>query len=256
MSLTNYGKALHRRATQLLGGHRLVFIHAPKCGGTSAGGALRRAYITSQATVKPHETAQAFNAAWPKGQRAGSVDDLREMMLLYLLYCDTRCIAAHVPFSDVAFETFGQRYRFATLLREPVERFISHYYWDRRSESPWPITEPIEEFLVGERAKRMGSTYVRYFCGEPWSKEFTAKHIDAAIANIRRLHAVGFLDDMRKFEADLRRLTGRRLKIGRENVGNRKPKDAMVTGRLRERLLEVCSADRAVWDAVQDLRSI
>jgi hypothetical protein len=30
----------------------------------------------------------------------------------------------------------------------------------------------------------------------------------------------------------------------------------MVTGRLRERLLEVCSADRAVWDAVQDLRSI
>lgn len=256
MSLVDTAKALHRRITERLTGRPIVFIHAPKCGGTSVGRALRRAYMLSQGTVKPRESAMAFDAAQRSdGQVAGDVSDLREMMLLYLLYCDTRCISAHVAFSNAAFDRFSDRYIFVTLLRDPVERFISNYYWSQRRASPSRVDEPIEQFLASDRAIQMGSTYVQYFSGEPWRKEVSPGQIEAAIANIRQLSAVGFLDRIEHFEARLRNLTGARLKIGHENVGKTTPEHGSVlSNSLRDRIRDVCRPDREIWDAVQDLR--
>jgi hypothetical protein len=257
MSVTDLAKSLHGRAIDLLCGRPIVFHHVPKCGGTSAGRSLRRAYLLSQATVTPVETEKAFNAVQSPGrqQGIGHVAELREMMLLYLLYSDVRCVSAHVPFSDAAFDRFADRYSFVTLLRHPVDRFISNYFWTHnRPDAHYHVAESFEDFLSTERARGMGSTYVRYFCGEP-AQKFTLRHVDSAIRNLRRLDGVGFLDDVDRFERDLRRLTGRRVKIGIENVGNTSARrDAFLSGPLRDSILEVCGPDRDIWDAVQDLR--
>lgn len=258
MSIVDLGKSLHRRATDLLCGRRVVFHHVPKCGGTSVGRSLRRAYLLSQGTVTPAESEKAFNAARrPGGDPAiGHVSELREMMLLYMLYSDTRCVSAHVPFSDVAFERFADRYAFVTLLRDPVKRFISNYYWSHeRPDAQFHVAERFEDFLRTDRARAMGSTYVRYFCGEP-GRKFTSRHVEAAVRNLHRMDYVGFLDEVGRFETALHMLTGRHLKIGLENVGNSGSKrDAILSGPLRDKVLEVCSADREIWDAVQDLRT-
>ena len=257
MSATELAKSLYRRATDAFCGRRIVFHHVPKCGGTSAGRSLRRAYILSQGTVMPVESEKAFNSARRSGGRTGiaHVSELREMMLLYMLYSDTRCISAHIPFSNAAFERFADRYSFVTLLRDPVDRFISNYYWNHdRPEAHFRISESFEDFLATERATAMGATYVRYFCGEP-GESFNASHVDAAIRNLRRMDYVGFLDDVSGFEEALRRLTGRRLTIGRENVGNTSSKrQTILSGPLRERVLEVCGPDSEIWEAVQELR--
>jgi hypothetical protein len=257
MSLIDFGKTLHRRAADLLCGERIVFHHVPKCGGTSVGRSLRRAYILSQGTVTPIESEKAFIAAARPDRQAGigHVSELREMMLLYMLYSDVRCVSAHIPFSNPAFENFADRYAFVTLLRDPVDRFISNYYWNHvREDAHFRVEDSFEDFLQTDRARAMGSTYVRYFCGEP-GQCFGPRHVDSAIRNLRRMDYVGFLDEVGRFEAALQILTGRRFKIGRENVGNTGAKrDSILSGPLRDKVLAACSADRDIWNAVQDLR--
>lgn len=258
MSTGELLKNLHAWAVNRFFDQRIVFHHIPKCGGTSVARTLRRSYILSQATVKPEETVKAFNT-WQDAGREGAIGrvaDLSELMLLYLLYCDVRCVAAHIPFSDVAFQTFSGRYAFVTVLREPVERFISNYYWSNsRPADQRRIDQPFEDFLETPEAVRLGSTYVRYFSGNPGRETFTSADTQAAIANLRRLDCVGFLDDIGSFESGLHRLTGRRVNVGNENVrGTSDKRLAIMSGALRDKVLEVCAADRQVWDSVQDLR--
>ena len=258
MSLIDFGKSLQQRAVNFHSGRRIVFHHVPKCGGTSVGRALRRAYILSQGTVTPEASMKAFEAAREgrTGQALADVSELREMMLLYMLYTDTRCVSAHIPFSEAAFRQFSDRYVFVTLLRDPVDRFISNYYWSHQHPGGvGHIAEPLEEFLATSRARHLGSTYVRYFSGEP-AQDFTARHVESAIRNLRRMDCVGFLDEVGQFAAGLRRLTGKRISIGRENVRNTGGKrDAILAGPLGGKVLEACRFDSDVWDAVQDLRT-
>ena len=70
-----------------------------------------------------------------------------------------------------------------------------------------------------------------------------------------RLAGYGFLDDVKGFESNLRSLTGKKLKIGYENVGGtRKTRNDIMDSRLRKKVLEICAPDIEIWDAVQDLR--
>lgn len=259
MSAANVAKALKRKASALLCGNRIVFHHVPKCGGTSVGRALRMSYFLSQGTVTPIESDKAFHAVEEsKSPRVvGHVSDLREMMLLYMLYSDIRCVAAHIPFSNASFDRFASSYAFVTLLRHPVDRFISNYLWSHKHpEGVQYVPESLEEFVVTDRAKRLGSTYARYFCGEPEQETFTADHTNAAIRNLKQMHLVGFLDEMGRFESGLRAITGCRLKIGKENVGNTsKAREAILKGPLGAKVLACCSIDLQIWEGVQDLRT-
>ena len=256
MSAIDSGKRLYQRAVNLLSPRPIVFHHVPKCGGTSVGRALRRAYLLSQATVKPHESDKAFASLQASERWPGfDVQDFRQMMLLYLLHNDTRCVAAHVPFSEVAFNEFGDSYAFVTILRDPVDRFLSNYRWNQRPGRPDRPTETLDEFLAHARDRQTGATYVRYFCGDPGAERFTAQHVDAAIRNLHRLHCVGFLDALPRFEAELNALTGRRIRVGKENVGRTTAADApLLTPANQDVVLAACALDRAVWDGVQDLR--
>jgi hypothetical protein len=258
MTVTEAAKSVHRKAMDLLCSRRIVFHHVPKCGGTSVGRALRRSYILSQGTVTPFESERAFEAAQDFRKRGaiGDVSDFREMMLLYMLYCDVRCVAAHIPFSEVAFEEFSGRYAFVTLLRDPVKRFISNYYWSHgRPAGVQHIAEPLEEFVLTKRARRLGSTYARYFSGAPAAEEFTGRHADAAIQNLQRMHFVGFLDDMARFNKGMRTVTSRRVKFGMENVGDVSARrNTVIPDDVLDQVTDACRVDLEIWRAVQNLR--
>lgn len=260
MSLVDWGKAARRRVTDVLCPQRIVFHHVAKCGGTSIGRALRRAYFVSQGTITPEESFRAVAAFTGRADResvAGHLHEFREMMLLYLLYSDIRCVAAHVPFSDIAYEVFHGKFLFVTLLRDPVERFVSHYLWSyKRANAFGSINEGLGDFLMTDRAKTLGAVYALYFCGRPRiTFADMSRAVKLAESNLRRLDHVGFLDDMVRFQAMLRHLTGKRLTIGRENVGTRRSMHAsIIEGHLRQRLFDLCAPDREIWDAVQDLR--
>jgi len=254
-------KVLFEGATDFLCSKRIVFHHVAKCGGTSVGRALRRAYILSQGTITPEASFRAFAAAKGGPDREQLILDaqhFRQMMFLYLLYSDVRCIAAHVPFSNVAYELFQDRYAFTTILRAPVERFVSHYLWSfGKPEAYGNIEETFDQFLKTRRSRLLGATYVVDFCGRPFTSEMSfSTGIRDAISNLRRMSHVGFLDDMTSSQQALRALTGKRLRIGHENAGKRSSasKD-ILSGPLRSEIEALCAPDQEVWEAIQDLRT-
>lgn len=251
-------KSLHRSLEDRLHPNRVVFHHVPKCGGTSVGRALRKRYLLSQATVKPEESFRAFETYSGRTDREAMLIDvtaLREQMLLYHLFDDKRCVAVHVPFSDKVHHRFAPSYKFVTILREPVARFVSHYFWSSgKPEAHARIEEDFETFLGTARARRLGASYVEYYSGAPMAPDLADPELIArAIANLReRFDLVGRLDDLAGFEAGLRATLGVRIRVGHENKA-RQPgglRKSVVTPELMARARELCAPDIAIWEAI------
>jgi hypothetical protein len=235
---------------------RFVFHHVPKCGGTSVGRALRKRYLPSQATVLPEASFRAFEAFSDRSdteQMLVDVLDLREQMLLYLMFADTRCISAHVRFSDTAFLQFCDSYKFITILRDPVARFLSHYSWSHAHIGAHAeIATDFDTFLNSTRAQRMGATYVEYFAGLPKDADIrTPEAVARASANLRRFAVIGRLENLAGFTGDIREQLGFRIRIGHEN---RSPgpgggiKAADLTVGQRQKVHDLCAPDLAVWE--------
>ena len=151
MGFVDHAKSARSRIISNTMGNYVVFHHVPKCGGTSVARALRMKYILSQVTIKPEQTyrsLEAFSAEPDREKLLVDVLDLREQMLLYWLYDDVRCISAHVRYSEHAYREFSDRYKFITTLREPVDRFISHFFWVKgHPNSHSYISAELDEFL-------------------------------------------------------------------------------------------------------------
>ncbi|SLN64278.1 sulfotransferase family 2 domain-containing protein [Roseisalinus antarcticus] len=259
MGLVDIAKRLRHRATERLLPQPFVFHHVPKCGGTSVGRALRKRYLLSQATVIPESSFRAFEAFTGRHDRERllvDVLDLREQMLLYLMFEGVRGISLHVRFSEIAWERFETDYKFVTILRDPVDRFVSHYNWSREKPGAHArIEEPFDAFLDTDRARRLGATYVEYFCGLPKEADITGSEaIARAGATLGRFDVVGSLSDLPAFTGALRRELGVRIRIGHENRA--RTSTAAVTARTltpaqRERVEALCAPDIAVWQAAR-----
>jgi len=251
-------RRLNKAVLDRIAPQRFVFHHVPKCGGTSVARALRKRYLTSQATVKPEPSFRAFEAFTGRGdidRMLVDVIDLRKQMMLYLLYDDIRCVSLHVPFSKVAHRVFHDRYKFITILREPVSRFLSHYNWSgRRAGSHGHIEQDFDRFLTTDRAFRMGAEYVEMFADLPNDADIrTPEAISAAIGNLRSLDVVGRLDDIKGFSDALRRELGIRIRIGHENKARKSGTfvaGSDLTDAQLKTVQEVCAPDTAVWRAL------
>ncbi len=236
---------------------RFIFHHAPKCGGTSVGASLRLRYLLSQATVTPESSFRAFESFSGRTDREQmliDVLDFREQMLLYWLYEDIRCVALHVRFSNAAYDRFHNTYKFITILREPVSRFISHYFWSyNKPNAHANIEEELHAFLDTDRARRLGATYVEFFSGLPKEADILAPEAaEAAVKNLRRFDVVGRLDDLTGFEQAIKGALGVRIKVGHHNKTPRPAsrRKELVTPELRGRIVDLCAPDLSVWHAV------
>ena len=253
MGVIDWAKGLHSAAADRLHRQRVVFHHVPKCGGTSVGRALRKKYLLSQTTIKPDSSFRAHEAV-AKSCDAESlltgVFDLREKMLLYFLFEDVRCVSAHVHFSENAYKLFNPSYKFITILRDPVSRFISNYRWSHsRPTDHSHVDESFEAFLKSDRAKRDGAMYVQYFSGLPKNADIrTADAIQSAIRNLGKFDAVGVLHDVEAFESKLERVLGIHVRIGHENKQKARNGDAPILDPAVQAELErICAPDLEVW---------
>jgi hypothetical protein len=230
-------------------GRGLVFVHVPKCGGSAVERALRRALPLGKRLIHPEASFEAARSLLREDVTQHEVlaraSELRRDVLHQELALGAQLVTGHAPLGPRTIEAFGETHDFVTVLRSPAERLRSHLLFNRTPAAGHGRTdETVVRFLEGDRARVMGALYVKYLSGLPMTADLTAQGaIDAARRTVDRLALCGFTSEMDGFAADLSALTGRKVRIGRENQGG----GGELPSGLTDRIEALCAPDRAVY---------
>ena len=236
--------------------HRIVFHHVPKCGGNSVGKALPNRYLLSRRTISPFESLHAVDAVLNGHKRRNKKLDnyiFRQTLLVYLLLKDFHFIWGHVEFNENTYKIFKEKYLFVTSLRDPVERYISNYFYDRsyKVNNRLKIIKDLDDFTRTERGIRFGRRYCQYFSGLLPSSQFDEKAaVYQAKKNLHKFAVVGIIDNSEDFSKKMRKITGYKFKLGHKNKGtiSRSEIDRTVHQEIRNRIREICEPDIEIYE--------
>ncbi len=247
-------KRMRRALADRIRPRGLVFHHVPKCGGTSVGMSIRRKYLLSQAGIVPAPSFHAVGSLFASDDRLAILQhakEFREKMLLYHLHCGVKCVSAHVRFSTVAYREFNETHGFVTILRDPVERYISHFFYGTGRDGHMSIDEPLEKFVETEEGRLYGAAYCDYFSGLGAFDDYrTAEAIARAKKNLGLFAVVGFLDDLPGFCDGIRHQFGFRPRIGHLNRGQtaRAGAGREIPRPILDRIEKLCAPDREIYE--------
>lgn len=222
---------------------RIIYIHVPKCGGSSFGAGLRLRYLASHGTI----TLNQGHGVLRGEARILSDYAARRQQMHHHVAMGKRLIAGHVQYDPRLHAGSARAYHFVTLLRDPVERFVSHYHYLQRKHPDPSRAGTLEGFLDTPDAMRLASQYLFYF-GGAWQgpgkdvTDLTAR----AIQNLSAFDLVGDLAAPEEFRRALRRLTFAPVPRLRRNVA---PMPLAVPSRLRPRLDALCAPDIAIYES-------
>lgn len=228
---------------------KIFFLHIPKCGGSSMTESLTRLYAPSfRFHIEPSPSQNAARLLSIPWQREC------ECMLSYFMgHPQIRCITGHFLWSEVCYENFHENWRYITVLREPVDRWLSNYFYGRyKTHSNFrKIEQDLEAFLDTERSKRFGSNLVRFLSGHA---EATAEALEVAKNNVERFDVVGFLDNIDRFQADIERLLGCRVSFPHKNASlrNELREEYRANDDIMQRIRELCAPDLELYRYAKD----
>jgi hypothetical protein len=206
----------------------LIFVHVPKTGGSTAGTVLRWSY-PRKATRSAGNAFSNPDAARKRVQRLAA--DTRRI----------RVVTGHVPYGLLR-SHFGARARYATILREPFDRTLSHYYWLTGADEaeagvfatragPSRLRYPTRELSVEEMLERgvylLGNMATRLLCNResPYG-ELSPDDLEDAKLNLReRFELVGLTERLPESIVLLERMLGLELvPFTSEKVNRNRPR--------------------------------
>lgn len=235
--------------------HPAVFLHLPKCGGTSLSEALyatvpihKRVGVIDAISTRRAASVIAFGEddAWrchDDLEHGHHTFDLRERLLLTHGCWNTDLVHGHVLLTDLVRQHLLGRYKLLTIMRDPVARTISNY----RMAVAAGIADPDPEvWLASPIARAHSTTYLRYLSGQhsvPQEAE-TASLVRATEA-LDDFTLIGFLEDIERFARGFERIFGAALTLRKYNQA-KGPEITFSQSQL-DRLHEMCAADTALY---------
>jgi hypothetical protein len=221
----------------------LIFLHVPKTGGISA----------SQAIVRHFHEDEVFhvrNAAHEKSpvfaKAHGTIEDFKG--LPNARRRRYRCILGHMHFG--LHEHVPGPSAYVTLLRDPVERLLSHFgqycRMVRNEELGEDATVPSLEEFCRIKSRAMDNHQTRFLCGWKFDEHPRQESLDRAEENLRRwFRVVGTVERFDETMEALHRAYGW-TDVGRfrENVGAGRLRREGVAPEFLARIDEVNRLDQ------------
>ncbi|MEL7125835.1 MAG: hypothetical protein AAGK30_06375 [Pseudomonadota bacterium] len=251
------GRSLPGRAPN----HPSLFFHLPKCGGTSLSEAMyatvpfnQRIGVIDAVATRRAASILHFGVDDPQkcheDRDTGQLTfDLREGALLQHMAWDTMLIHGHVFWSERAWDHFGARYKYVTIMRDPVARMISNFRMTQRSGI---VTEDLDTYLQGPIARRHAQVYLRYLVG---TNDINAPEVpaalDTAMARLQNFALIGFLDRTEAFLKAYRALFGVQLRMPKLNAAPGETPD--LTPSQKAAIDALCAPDLALFNEARRL---
>ncbi len=161
---------------------------------------MRRKYLFSLKEGKLN-TKWAYEEAENTGKH---FLDIREQVLKSQLESGKhQLIQGHYRCSGEVIKKHRDQYVFVTILRDPVERWLSFYFYNRNKSSDYArIHDELEAYIETPAAMWDGTTFVRVF-SKSNDVEISDGEIEDAVSTAKQFQVIGMLNKIKEFEANL-----------------------------------------------------
>lgn len=232
----------------------IAFMRIPKCATTSVHRSLARAYrsvwLYEGSGIHLVHHGACDGAADVEGTTTW---EMRRTALAYLLsHPDSRYVYGHYEVNGRLLDSFADEFNFITLLRNPVDRWISHYLYNKHlPRERYDIEVGMEDFLETRRGRGIGQIYTAYLTGTgdvPAEERESSEIRERARENLDAFELVGIVEEMDQFLEKFESRFGVELDVHRRNT-TPAPEGAKEVGEeLRARIREVCAADLELYE--------
>lgn len=228
---------------------RIFFLHIAKCGGISLSHALRSCYDRFPDSRKfGLDSESALYGAKLSNQ---SYFRFTEQILLYLMGSKNMTyINGHFHFSPTAHREFGAEWDFITVLRHPVSRWFSQYFFNRYKKGDYFKTDlDLMPYLESKEGQSSGRTLIASLAPYAYDEADPTECTKEAIANLHKFALVGFTEHLGDFTAQFKGRYGRSLQI---DAFNKSPvsdavREKMITPEISSKVEEICRYDLEVY---------
>lgn len=237
----------------------LFFLHIAKCGGISLNRALRWKYLGQYSRLS---SAASVNAAMdicklehPFDDYYTSVHRNRNHILYYEMNRGYQFISGHYAYNHELHEGVGSKYVYMLLLRDPVDRFLSSYYFNKQKEesSPWKINETLEGYLESNTAIYHGQDYARLIAGVPFLEHDVNTQVNKGKEHLSRFDILGVIEEPNKIEVAIKEKLGVKVSVGHKNRTNQRIKVEELDSSLQKKINEICAPNIEIYKEALEL---
>ena len=159
---------------------------------------------------------------------------------------DISAIHTHNPY--VVYKDILEKPRVLTILREPLDRAISHYYYWLNlpsTEDPEPHGEMYQKFFLDQKPD-----LVKFLLSdEHWMKNIYTQHFLYPLSKPEDFWFIGFLETFDEDIADLQKSLG--LEITKPPVENKgQKKSVILRNSIKRDFYEINKKDKVFYDAM------